>query len=354
MRFRMRTVSGSTWPNLEGITIGVYLPDPDIFACAAFNSIESTVTNSGPVPGISHLSTDAKNSSKRVHFGVPLPIFITSVARLPAGLKRYPRWRMLSSMFAALREKGEKALVLFVTAGDPALDQLPAILSALVEGGADAIEVGIPFSDPIADGPTIQASSQRALDRGVTPSAVLETLEGFSAGVPVVLMGYYNPMLRIGLGEFAARSASAGALGSIVCDLTPEESDAWVEVAGANGIDNIYLAAPTSTDARLDEVCRRASGFVYALARTGVTGTVSRGEGDAPALVARLRSRTELPICVGFGLSRPDQVREVCQFADGAIVGSWLVDWLAQNWKNGDGRPELVQLIRELKESTRA
>lgn len=256
-------------------------------------------------------------------------------------------------MFAALREKGEKALVLFVTAGDPGLDQLPAILSALVEGGADAIEVGIPFSDPIADGPTIQASSQRALDRGVTPAAVLEVLRNWESSTPVVLMGYYNPMLRIGLGEFAARSAGAGASGSIVCDLTPEESDAWVEVARANGIDNIYLAAPTSTDERLDEVCRRASGFVYALARTGVTGTASRGEGDAPGLVARLRSRTDLPICVGFGLSRPEQVREVCGFADGAIVGSWLVDWLASHWNGGAGRAELVRLVGELKAATR-
>ena len=260
---------------------------------------------------------------------------------------------MLSATFDALRSKHEKALVLFVTAGDPSLDELPEILAALTEGGADVIELGLPFSDPIADGPTIQASSQRALDRGVTPSAVLAKLAECSVRVPIVLMGYFNPILRKGLPEFAQAAKAAGASATIVSDLTPEESDDWIEVSRSNNLDTIFLAAPTSTDERLDAVCSRSSGFVYAVSRTGVTGAQSSVPEDVPALVGRLKERTQVPVCVGFGISTPDHVRSVARVADGVVVGSWLVTKLAELWDHGNGRSDLVQQIRALKDATK-
>ena len=269
----------------------------------------------------------------------------------------------LSQKFEDLRSRNERALVLFVTAGDPAgssalvggetgfpISQLPAILDALAEGGADVIEVGIPFSDPIADGPTIQASSQRALERGTTLDHVLEDVRGFDR-TPLVLMGYYNTLLRRGLSRAATDIATSGASGTIISDLTPEEAQDWISASHSNGLENIFLAAPTSTDARLDIVCGSSSGFVYALSRTGVTGAQNQAS-DASTLVGRIRSRTTLPVCVGFGISKPEHVRTVCSFADGAVIGSWLVDWLAKNWEGGAGRNALIEAVRGLKSAT--
>lgn len=259
----------------------------------------------------------------------------------------------ISAQFDTLARRGEKALILFLTAGDPDLAELPSLLDALAEGGADLIEIGIPFSDPIADGPMIQASSQRALDRGVTPAAVFDLLSKREPPVPLVAMGYYNSILKMGLGNAAHGLMEAHFSGSIISDLTPEESIDWCEASWREGIDNIFLAAPTSTDERLDEVCRRASGFVYAVSRTGVTSADVAVGSEARALVQRLREKTELPICVGFGISTPDHVRTVCEFADGAILGSRIVDLLAQEWRSGAGRGEVVARIREFKAATR-
>lgn len=220
-------------------------------------------------------------------------------------------------------------------------------------GGADIIEVGIPFSDPIADGPTIQASSQRALDGGTTPADALAGIKQSKAGVPIVTMGYYNTILRMGLEKSALDLSAAGVSASIISDLTPEESDAWVKESKSNGLENVFLAAPTSTDTRLDEVCRRASGFVYAVSRTGVTGAGSEVPADVSNLVQRVKSRTELPVCVGFGISRPEHVSMVCKVADGAVIGSALVDWLHQNWKGGAGRNDLLRLVESWKAATR-
>ncbi len=230
---------------------------------------------------------------------------------------------------------------------------LPAILDTLQEAGADLIEVGLPFSDPIADGPVIQAANQRALEHGATPRGVLETLKGAPIEIPVVLMGYYNPVLRYGLDAFAQAAASAGASATIITDLTPEESEPWVASSRAHGLDNVFLAAPTSTDARLDEVCKRASGFVYAVSRTGVTGHASEVPADVSDLVQRVKQRTPHPVCVGFGISKPEHVRMVCEVADGAVIGSWLVRLLAQNWSNGAGRQLVLDAVSELKEATR-
>lgn len=259
----------------------------------------------------------------------------------------------IEEKFAELVARREKALILYFTAGDPSMEELPGIVAALEQGGADLIEIGIPFSDPIADGPTIQASDQRALDRGTTPLGVLEALRGATISVPIVLMGYYNPILRIGLKRFAERAAHAGISGTIVSDLTPEESDPWVYASRDYGLDNIFLAAPTSTDARLDEVCQRSSGFVYAVSRTGVTDARHAAPPEATELVARLKNRTDLPVCVGFGISKPEHVRMICEVADGAVIGSWLVDRLASGWDAGRGAEGLVSAIRQLKAATR-
>lgn len=259
----------------------------------------------------------------------------------------------LAHTFDALRTNGEKALVLYVTAGDPSLDDLPAICDALVEGGADVIEIGVPFSDPIADGPTIQASSQRALDRGTRPGAVLDSLSRGGCGVPVVLMGYYNTMLRPGLANFAGRAKSSGVSGAIVCDIIPEEAGDWVAEARRAGLDTVFLASPTSTAERLQAVAAHSTGFVYAVSRTGVTGATQQAGAEVARLVGDLKGMTSVPVCVGFGISTPQHVADVCRVADGAVIGSWLVDYLATNWDGGRGRAALVDAVKSLKSATR-
>lgn len=258
----------------------------------------------------------------------------------------------ISEALQRLSEKGERALVLFVTAGDPDIHDLPSILLALQEGGADIIEVGIPFSDPIADGPSIQASSQRALNRAVTPRGVLETIGRVKLEIPIIAMGYYNPILQYGLDAFAAAAVASGISGTIVSDLTPEEAAEWIAVSRDHGLANILLAAPTSTDERLRLIGSQATGFVYAVSRTGVTGAGSQAPPDVRQLVERIRTYTQIPVCVGFGISQPEHVRMVCEFADGAVIGSSLVDWLAENWKGGAGRDELIRRVQNLKNAT--
>jgi tryptophan synthase alpha chain len=259
----------------------------------------------------------------------------------------------LSARFETLRGKNEKALVLFVTAGDPSLDQVPEILHALQDSGADVIELGIPFTDPIADGPTIQASSQRALDRGVKPRDVLNMLKDVELEIPLVLMGYLNPMLRMGYDNFATTCLERRASATIVCDVTPEEAGEWLAVSRNHGLDTIFLAAPTSTQTRLEMVARHSTGFVYALSRTGVTGAASQAGDEVERLVGDLRKLTKTPICVGFGISQPDHVRRVCQVADGAVVGSYLVDLLAKDWQGGAGKAKISDTVQALKDATR-
>lgn len=260
----------------------------------------------------------------------------------------------LEARFAELKEKGEKALVAFVTGGDPGLDQLVPILHALEDGGADVIEIGLPFSDPIADGPVIQASSQRALDRGVTPQEVLRQVAQFQGSTPLIAMGYMNTMLVMGLDNFAREAKSSGFSGVIVCDLIPEEGKEWGEIAARHGLSTIYLVAPTSDDTRLDRVCEAAHGFVYSISRTGVTGAGQEVPATVVDLVRRVRAKTNLPVCVGFGISKPEHVRMVCTEADGAIIGSMIVDWLANRWNEGINRPAFVREISALKEATKA
>ncbi len=259
----------------------------------------------------------------------------------------------IADRFAHLAASNEKALVCFVTGGDPDVGQLPAILEDLEAGGADIIEVGIPFSDPIADGPTIQESSQRALDRGTKVSEIFEAVKSANITVPIVYMGYTNTAMRHGFQRFAQEVADSGADGVLLSDLTPEEAEEWKQHAHAAGLDTIFLAAPTSTDDRLRCACGAATGFVYCVSRTGVTGSEREVPREVTDLVARVRKVTSLPICVGFGISNADHVRMVCGVADGAVVGSHVVKLIHECW----GRPHCEETLRaevaRLKSGTR-
>lgn len=259
----------------------------------------------------------------------------------------------LSDRFKSL-PANEKALVLFFTAGDQPLSDLGDILECLTEAGADAIEVGIPFSDPFGEGLTIQASSQRSLENGTSVRGVLDAIAASDARVPLITMGYYNPVLRYGLEKFAVDAASAGVSGVILSDLVPDEGLAWCDTAQRNGLDTIFLVAPTSTEQRLNEVAAQSTGFVYVVSRTGVTGAESAVPDDVQDLVRRVKSRTDRPACVGFGVSKPEHVRMVSTVADGAVVGSALVSRLHEHWGKPGGAATIQQFVRELKAATRS
>ncbi len=261
----------------------------------------------------------------------------------------------LSRRLAELKSNGEGALVCFVTAGDPNLETSAQIVLALDQAGADVVEVGIPFSDPIADGPSIQASSMRALAAGTTVRGVLDLVRNVrrTSDIPLVLMTYYNPIQRYGLEKFARDAADVGADGVILTDLTVEESGDWKELAERFGLDTIFLLAPTSTDIRIRKVAKVASGFVYCVSRTGVTGEQTELASGVRELVQRIRAGTDLPVLVGFGISKPEHVREVCSYADGAVVGSALVNLIAEYGGSDDLLDRLSRLVADLKAGTK-
>src|SRR5437879_9756284 len=233
----------------------------------------------------------------------------------------------IRSAFEALRSSGELGIVAYITAGDPSLDATLKFVVALAEAGADVIELGVPFSDPLADGPTIQRASERALKAGTTLAGVLELVLRIrqSSRVPLVLFSYYNPILQMGLEKFACTAASVGADGVLATDLTPEESDDHRHILAAHHLDTIFLGAPTSTDERLAKIAGCSSGFLYLISRTGVTGAKDALPDDLPALLRRVRGVTQLPIAVGFGISLPGHVSVLGGLADAAVVGSALV-----------------------------
>jgi tryptophan synthase alpha chain len=233
----------------------------------------------------------------------------------------------ISRRFSALRESGELGIVAYITAGDPTLSATHKFVLALADAGADVIELGIPFSDPLADGPTIQRASERALKAHTTLAQVIDLVREIrkSSEVPIVLFGYYNPVLQMGLEKFASAAASAGADGVLITDLTPEESDDYRGILAAHHLDTIFLGAPTSTDERLTKIAAVSSGFLYLISRTGVTGAKDALPDDLPALLRRARRVTQLPLAVGFGISLPGHVSVLGGLADAAVVGSALV-----------------------------
>nr|WP_309693582.1 tryptophan synthase subunit alpha [Armatimonas sp.] len=263
----------------------------------------------------------------------------------------------LDARFAELKSRGEGALVAFVTAGDPYPERTAEVICALAEAGADVIEIGVPFSDPLADGPTIQAASFRALQGGMTPPKVLDAVrEARARGVtvPLVLMGAYNPVLQYGPEKFAKAAVAAGVDGAIITDVIPEEADTWKPLADAAGLATIFLLAPTSTPERMEAVGKLAAGFVYCVSMTGITGTKEVVPSELPSLVAAIREHTaSTPVCVGFGIKTPEQVAAICVFADGAVVGSSLVQLLDTNRDNPAALTLAKDYIAALKAATR-
>ena len=238
----------------------------------------------------------------------------------------------IAARFAALKAEGRGALMPFLMAGDPDRATSLAMLRGLPAAGADLIEIGMPFSDPMADGPTVQLAGQRALRAGTTTASILAMLRDFRTGddtTPVVLMGYLNPVLSYGAERFCQDAAAAGADGVIMVDMPPEESQELAPYAAAAGLDLIRLIAPTTDDARLPGVLRAGSGFIYYVAITGITGTASATGDELARAIPRLRQHTALPIAIGFGVRTPAQAAEAARVADGAVVASALIELMA-------------------------
>ena len=268
----------------------------------------------------------------------------------------------ISNRFAALRESGELGIVAYITAGDPSFDATLKFVLALADACADVIELGVPFSDPLADGPTIQRASERALKAGATLAKVLDLVREIrkSSEVPLVLFSYYNPVFQMGLEKFAATAANLGADGVLITDLTPEESEEYRRIITAKNLDTVFLGAPTSTDERLEKIAACTSGFLYLISRTGVTGAKDMLPDDLPAFLRRARSITQLPLAVGFGISLPGHVSMLGGLADAAVVGSALVSEIEAATAN-DHSPAaidraaaaLANRVRSLKEAAR-
>jgi tryptophan synthase alpha chain len=252
----------------------------------------------------------------------------------------------IEATFTSLRREGRHGLIPFITAGDPALETTGQLLVELSRAGASLIELGVPFSDPMADGPVIQRASERALKQGFGIREVLNIIEQarpLMKDVPIVLFSYFNPLLQYGLERLSREAMSAGVDGVLVTDLVPEEAEEFSGLLRARGLDMIFLVAPTSTDARLALVAERASGFIYAVSRAGVTGARLDVSNDAERLVGRVRKVSELPVAVGFGISNAKQVAETWRYADAAVVGSALVAEIERL----RGADNLVQLVGE-------
>jgi len=278
-----------------------------------------------------------------------------------------PRTTRITDLFARLKHQDRKGFVAYITAGDPSFAATLKFVVAMAEAGADVIELGVPFSDPLADGPTIQRASERALKKGATLSGVIELVREIrkansaASEVPIVLFSYYNPIFQMGLEKFATAAASAGADGVLVTDITPEESEDYRRILRAHRLDTVFLGAPTSTDDRLAKIAACSSGFLYLISRTGVTGAKDALPDDLPALLRRARSATELPIAVGFGISLPGHVSVLGGLVDAAVVGSALVSEIEKATAANSSSAAvdaaanaLAERIRSLKSAARA
>jgi tryptophan synthase alpha chain len=258
----------------------------------------------------------------------------------------------IAETFARLRREGRPGLVTYTTAGDPDLARSSDILRALVRAGADVLEVGVPFSDPLADGPVIQRATERALAAGGSLRASLDLIQSVRGEVtaPVVIFSYANPIFRMGLDRFGARAAEVGVDGVLVLDLPIEEADDCRDALSRVGIDTIFLLSPTTTEARIRKAAALGRGFLYGISRLGVTGARDQVATGAEAMVRRIRAVTDLPIALGFGISRPEHVAEVGAYADAAVVGSALVSLIAEQASS----PALVERVEEYVASLRA
>jgi tryptophan synthase alpha chain len=249
----------------------------------------------------------------------------------------------LSRKFDALREANRAALIAYITAGDPTPAHSVPLCLALERGGADILELGVPFSDPIADGPVIQRASERALHAGTNVAKVLEIAAGVreESEIPIILFSYLNPLLRYGFERMARDAKAAGVDGCLLTDVSVEEAGNYVNALREQGLDAIFLVAPTSTDERLKKVAGFGSGFVYVVSRTGVTGEQASVAGSVKPLVDRLRKFTKLPLAVGFGVSQPEHVAEIGRYADGVVVGSAFMRFIEDH----ADAPDLASLL---------
>lgn len=256
----------------------------------------------------------------------------------------------ITQKFEQLKAEGRRAFIPYITAGDPDLATTESLLLALARAGADVIELGVPFSDPMADGPVIQRASERALKNTVGVAEILPLVERFRqvSDVPIVLFTYFNPLMQFARENAGQRLKAAGIDGVLITDLIPEEAESFIAEMRTAGVDTIFLVAPTSTDERIELIARQTRGFVYVVARTGVTGVRESMSLAVSELVGRVRQQTSLPVAVGFGISTPEQVREVWGYADGAVVGSRLVQEIENNLDSPQLIERVAQLAREL------
>lgn len=257
----------------------------------------------------------------------------------------------IAERFAQLRAAGRTGLVTYVTAGDPNLPRSAEILQALDRAGADVLEVGVPFSDPLADGPVIQRATERAIAAGTTLSGVLDMVRSVRASIsaPVVLFSYANPLCRMGFETFAARAAEAGVDGVLALDLPIEEAGELHGILDRAGIDTIFLLSPTTTEPRIEKAGQLGRGFLYGISRLGVTGARDEVASGAEDMVRRIRVHTSLPLALGFGISKPAHVAQVTGFADAAVVGSSLVALIAEAGVSADLPERVERYVRDLK-----
>lgn len=257
----------------------------------------------------------------------------------------------IARTFARLRSDSQRGLIAYVTAGDPAPDRTVGFIRALERGGVDIVELGVPFSDPIADGPVIQRASGRALEAGTSVRTVLELIRDLRKGsdVPVVVFSYLNPILRYGFEEFARDAAEAGADGVLLTDLTIEEADEYVERMRANGLDCVFLVTQTTPRERIARIVRRCSGFVYLVSRAGVTGVSSSVSREAVPLIERTREETDLPLALGFGLSKREHMEEIAPHAEAAVVGSRFMRLIEERSGEAGLEDELAALATDFK-----
>ncbi len=254
--------------------------------------------------------------------------------------------------FRDAKKRGEKILVAYIMAGDPSLEVTAELVSALEKGGADIIELGVPFSDPLADGPTIQKASERALASRTTMAKTLDLVAGIrkSSEIPIALMTYYNPVFKYGEERFVEDAVTSGVDGVIVPDLPPEEGENLIRLSRKKGLDMIFLLAPTSTPARISLVSKRSTGFIYYVSLTGVTGTREKMSETIGPMVKRIKECTGKPVAVGFGISNPSQASEAAKWADGVVIGSAFVKIIETRSGKSDLLPSVSDFARKIKE----
>ncbi|MFM2293759.1 MAG: hypothetical protein RLZZ350_172 [Verrucomicrobiota bacterium] len=262
----------------------------------------------------------------------------------------------IEAKFSALKSAGQKAFVVYIGAGDPHLEATRQLALEFSKIGVDVLELGVPFSDPLADGLVNQLAAQRGLEAGATPPKVLATVKAIRqhSQIPIVLYVYFNLLHKRGVKEFIADAAAAGVDGLLVLDLPPEESEHYESLMAAAGLCNIYLIAPTTTEARMGVIAPRARGFIYYVSREGVTGMQSKISDTIAAMTAKIRAHTQLPIAVGFGVSTPEQARTVASFGDGVVVGSAIVNQIAEHGKSPELIPRVTAFVKSLADAVKS